>query len=166
MRKNYSLSAALALSLFIYLFYRTDKTAVNQLIIYLLSLESYIQLKNMVASALPLDDLIVYSLPGGLWVFCATALAHGFYFEFRHYKILIAPIPALFAIGLEFCQCMHFTHGTFDLWDITFYAIGWLLATRLFYTGMSKHNILSPLTLHGFMCLSCIFIVFLAHVSR
>lgn len=166
MKKRYSLAAALLVSLFIYAFYRTDKTEVNQLIIYFVSFELYIQVKNIVTSVLPLDGSIVYSLPGGLWVFCATTLAHGFYFKFRDHKIQIGPLPALFAIGLEFCQLIHLTHGTFDVLDITFYGLAWLLATWLFNSPRSKQNILSPLTLHGFMCLSCFLCVFLAHVSR
>jgi hypothetical protein len=165
MRKRYSLAAALLVSLFIYAFYRTDKTEVNQWIIYFVSFESYSQVKAIVTSTLPLDGSIVYSLPGGLWVFCATALALGFYFEFGDLKVYIGPLPMLFATGLEFCQLTHLAHGTFDARDIMFYGVAWLMATWLF-NSRSKQNILSPLTLHGFMCLSCFFCVFLAHVSR
>ena len=166
MRKRYSLPAALLVSLFIYAFYRTDKTEVNQLIIYFVSFELYSQMKDIVTSVLPLNGSIVYSLPGGLWVFCATALAHGFYFEFKNHKIQIGLLPLLFATGLEVCQLMQLTRGTFDALDIAFYSIAWLLATRLFDYPRPKQNLLSPLTLRGFMCLSCFFCVFLAHVSR
>ncbi|MEI9921079.1 MAG: hypothetical protein WDO14_20130 [Bacteroidota bacterium] len=166
MRKNYSLVIALSISLFIYVFYRTDKTAVNQLFIYFLSLESYILIKNIVVSAIPLKGAIVYSLPGGLWVFCATTLAHRFYFRFRHHKIQIGLLPVLFAVGLEFCQLTRLTPGIFDVGDVTFYVIGWMLSSALFNSLRPNQNILSPLTLNGFTCLSCFFCVFLAHVSR
>jgi hypothetical protein len=166
MRKNYSLLIALPLSLFIYLFYRTDKTAVNQLFIYFFSYELYVYLKHLVASNIPLAGSIVYSLPGGLWVFCASALAYRFYIKIRGYRIPIGLVPVLFAIGLELGQLLHLAHGVFDISDIIFYSLGWLLATRLFDSKPANQNIFSPLTPNGFLCLSCFFCVFLAHVSR
>ncbi len=67
-------------------------------------------------------------------------------------------VPILFALGLEFCQLVHFTHGTFDSWDIAFYLVFWLLAYYAFQSGHEQKNILSPFTLQGFICLACFFI--------
>ena len=72
--KKYIPILALCLSacLFIYVFYRTEKTLVNYIATALLSKEGYKGVKEIIVSVLPLKDIIIYSLPEGLWVFCIT----------------------------------------------------------------------------------------------
>jgi hypothetical protein len=166
MRKIISILAALSVSLFIYVVYRSEKTLVNELIIFLLSAETYAAIKNSVTNAIPLPASTIFSLPGGLWIFCATALSQDFYMKIRHYKIQVALAPILFAIGLEFCQLIHLTNGRFDTWDIIFYVLFWLLGYCSFPSHTTKKNIVSPFTLHGFICLACFLSVYLAHVSQ
>ena len=165
MKRRHSIVIALLVSLFIYVFYRSEKTVVNELIILILSLEVYSGIKSIIVNAIPLNNLIVFSLPGGLWIFCATTLSQDFYVSIRNYKIQLFLIPILFAIGLEFCQLIHLTNGRFDLWDIVFYSMFWLLAYYSYQFHHSKQNILSPFTLRGFTCLICFLSVYLAHVS-
>ncbi|HMJ69005.1 MAG TPA: hypothetical protein VK508_08920 [Cyclobacteriaceae bacterium] len=166
MKRTYSIVAALSISLFIYLFYRSEKTVVNELLILVSSRDTYAAIKNTVMRAVSLNELVIFSLPGGLWIFCVTALSQGFYMKIRSYKIQVGLAPILFAIGLEFFQLMHLTHGTFDLWDIAFYLTGWFLAWYSFRSQRLQQNILSPFTLPGFICLSCFFSVYLAHVNQ
>lgn len=166
MKRKYSLSIAFLTSLFIYLFYRSEKTIVNELIILILSFETYGNIKTGIVDAVPLNKLIIFSLPGGLWVFCATALAQDFYVRIKNHKIPLSLLPVQFAIGLEFVQLIHLTNGRFDLWDILFYVMFWWLASYSNKFDRSQQNILSPFTLRGFTCLVCFVSVYLAHVNN
>src|SRR5687768_16990834 len=87
MKRIYSVAIALSVSLFIYLFYRSERTVVNELILLFVSFESYMVIKSMVVHALPLNELIIFSIPGGLWVFSATTLSQGFYIRIREHRI-------------------------------------------------------------------------------
>jgi hypothetical protein len=166
MKRRYSISMAFLTSLFVYLFYRSEKTVVNELIILIFSLETYGNIRTGIVDAVPLNKLIIFSLPGGLWVFCATALARDFYFRIKNQKIQLSLLPVQFAIGLEFMQLIHLTKGRFDLWDILFYLIFWWLASHSNKYDRSQQNILSPFTLRGFTCLACFISVYLAHVNN
>ena len=166
MKRAYSIVAALLISLFIYVFYRSEKTVVNELIISIISIDTYTTIKSIVINRIPLKETIIFSFPGGLWIFCATALSVDFYFELRYYKIQFVFVPISFAIGLEFCQLIHLTNGSFDIWDIALYTIFWLISYYSFRSYGSQQNILSPFTLYGFICLACFLSVYLAHVSQ
>ncbi|HLA54433.1 MAG TPA: hypothetical protein VK618_14050 [Flavitalea sp.] len=169
MRKNcnaLSIISALLISLFIYVFYRSEETVVNEIMILILSFDRYIELKRAVTDAIPLGGPVVFSLPGGLWVFCVTTLSKNFFIKVSNFKVQIVLVPVFFAIGLEFCQLLHFTNGRFDLWDLVFYVSFWLLAAYPFRFHESEQNILSPFTIHGFTCLACFASVYLAHVIR
>jgi hypothetical protein len=139
---------------------------VNELTISILSSEAYGNIKTRIIDAVPLNKLIIFSLPGGLWVFCATALAQDFYIKIKNIRIPLSLIPVHFAIGLEFSQLIHLTKGRFDLWDILSYVMFWWLASYSNQFHRSQQNILSPLTLRGFTCLVCFVSVYLAHVNN
>lgn len=165
MKRRHSIVIALLVSLFIYAFYRSEKTVVNELIILVLSLETYSQIKSSIINVVSLNNLVVYSLPCGLWIFCVTALAQDFYIIIRNYKIQLFLIPILFAIGLEFCQLIHLTNGRFDFWDIASYTLFWLLAYYSYQFHRTQQNILAPFTIRSFTCLICFLSVYLAHVT-
>ena len=167
MKRTYSLILiTLSISLFVYLFYRTEKTLVNELITLFLGFDTFAEMRASITGAIPLSEPIIFSLPGGLWVFCSTILSKDLYLKIRKQKIRMVTVPILFAAGLELCQLFHFTNGTFDLWDIGFYAAFWFLA----YYGFKLHNtpqhVWSPFTLKGFICLASFLSVYLAHVSQ
>jgi hypothetical protein len=166
MKRTCSIIVALAISLFIYLFYRSEKTVVNEFAILILSQQTYGSLKHSIMTALPLNKVIVFSLPGGLWTFCVTLLSQGFYLMVKERKIQLVLVPVAFGICLELCQLIHLTNGRFDLWDIVFYLMFWLLAFFSFDSQKTQQNILSPFTLHGFICVACFLSVYLAHVSQ
>ena len=157
---------SLLISLFIYLFYRTDRTFVNQLAIYLISLDSYARLKATVAGALPLNDIVVYSLPEGLWVFCITLTSRYYYIRLVRRRVDCLYIPIIFFIGLEFFQLFHITNGRFDLMDISVSFIFWLSGAYLISDRCAKHNILTQLNLRTSVCLASYCIVYLAHVFK
>lgn len=157
---------ALAVSLFIYVFYRSEKTLINELIVALISLEYYAAAKACIVRALPLPGPIIFSLPGGLWIFCVTALSQNFYLKIRSKRILLSVVPIIFCVGLEVCQLLQLTNGRFDVLDIAFYGLFWLLASFGFQSRVTQQNIASPFTLHGFICVACFLSVYLAHVNQ
>ncbi len=165
MKKAFSVTIALLISLFIYLFYRCDRTVVNELAILLFSYDGYQIMKSNIGLAVPLHKLIINSLPGGLWIFCVTILAKDFYIKIRGHKIRVAILPVVFAVCLEFCQLIHLTNGTFDIADILCYLLFWFLAERSSRHEIPEQNMLSPFTLRGFICLACFLTVYLAHVN-
>jgi hypothetical protein len=138
---------------------------VNELVISILSFDTYSGIKTAIINAVPLNKLIIFSLPGGLWIFCVTALSQDFYVRIKNYKIQLSLVPVLFTIGLEFGQLIHLTNGRFDLWDIAFYLMFWMIARYSYLFHRSQQNILSPFTLRGFTCLVCFVSVYLAHVN-
>ncbi|HWB27569.1 MAG TPA: hypothetical protein VG738_18965 [Chitinophagaceae bacterium] len=167
MKKNYWLIIlSLSVSLFIYLFYRTEKTAVNQLLIYMVSRDTFIEWRRAVASALPLNKHIIYSLPGGLWVFCITLTSKFLFIKCGNHNIRLLFLPLVFSIGLELLQLLHITNGRFDFWDIGFYVACWAAAVYLIKHNGTKQNILKPFTASGFVCILSYLIVYLAHVSK
>jgi hypothetical protein len=166
MKRTYSLIIlTLLASLFIYLFYRTDKTVVNELVLLFLSRTAFSEIRSSIAKSIPLSESIIYSLPGGLWVFCTTILSKELQINIKGHTISMAVIPILFAISLELCQLVHFTNGTFDRWDIGFSAMFWMFA----YYGSQSHetqqSIIPSFTRNAVIWLVCFLSVYLAHVT-
>ncbi|KIA91947.1 hypothetical protein OC25_19420 [Pedobacter kyungheensis] len=166
MKKHYwYIAPALIISLFIYLFYRTDKTLVNQIFIQFSSLKTYEDLKYSITTTLPLNKYIIYSLPEGLWVFCITLTSKGFYIKFFNRQIDCVLIPPAFAIGLELFQLLHITNGRFDILDIAISLLFWFLALKITQTKARLENVFNAFNLNSAVCLLSYCIVYLAHVN-
>lgn len=167
MKKHYwYIAPALIISLFIYLFYRTDKTLVNQIFIQLSSLKTYEDLKYSITNSLPLNKYIIYSLPEGLWVFCITLTSKGFYIKFFNRQIDCVLIPPIFAVGLELFQLLHLTNGRFDILDIAVSLLFWFLALKITQTKAQLENVFYAFNLNSAACLLSYCIVYLAHVNH
>ena len=160
------IAPALLLSGFIYIFYRTEKTVVNQMIITLTSRGEYRMLRAGVRHHLALPDFIIYSLPEGLWVFCITLTSKPFYIRAGRLVIQGFAVPLVFAIGLEGLQLLHIAHGHFDMLDIASAISFWLLACYGLKAPAVRANLLSPITLQGVLCIMSYAVVYLAHVMR
>lgn len=156
---------ALAISLFIYAFYRTEKTLVNQILISIFSRESYLLLKAGITSLLPLHDYIVYSLPEGLWIFCITVTSSFFYLKVRNRKWSLVLVPILVAVTMEIFQLLHLTNGRFDITDILFSTGFWLLALFCTRTNVGKEPLFQSVNIKTVCCVTSYFIVYLAHVN-
>ncbi|HYC85715.1 MAG TPA: hypothetical protein VEB86_10855 [Chryseosolibacter sp.] len=165
MRKRYLLIVvSLLASLFIYVFYRTEKTVINEMLIRLISLDNYVALRTIVAGLLPLNELVIYSLPGGLWVFCITLTSNPYHIRLSNWQIDCVFIPLVFSIGLEIFQALRVTNGRFDIMDICVAIAFWLPAKYFFNDNPDKVNILDPLDGRGLMCLASYGIVYFSHV--
>jgi hypothetical protein len=157
---------SLFICLFIYLFFRTEKTIINQVFISLFSKEAYHNLKTSIHTILPLYQPFIYSLPEGLWVFCITITSRFFYMRIGRIKINLSLVPLVVAVGLELCQLLHVTNGRFDFMDIGFSFFFWLVAYTFTDTGGKEENIRTRTTFNGVSCAFCYSIVYLAHVIR
>ena len=167
MRKKYIIIIVpLLVSLFIYLFYRTEKTVINDLVIQIISIKNYATLRDAVTQVLPLSKLVIYSLPGGLWVFCITLTSMPFYIAVNTRKIQCTFIPLIFSIGLEVLQLLRFTNGTFDLLDIAISILFWSLANYFFNHPVDKQNILKQVNGRSAFCFASYGIVYLSHVLK
>lgn len=165
MRKNYwFIAIPLLISLFIYLFYRTEKTVVTELFIGAISVEIYAGLKNLVVSAFPLNEQIIYSVPEGLWVFCITLTSKNFFLTVGKRQINCVFAPLVVSIGLEICQLFHLANGRFDYWDMSSILLFWFIAVCVDKCQSVKQNILQPVNVNSFVCFLSYAIVYLAHV--
>jgi len=167
MKKNYCyIILAMLLSLFIYMFYRTEKTVVNEIFISIISFDKYALLRRSVTTALPLNEHIIYSLPEGLWVFCITLTSSLFFVKIGYREMNLHFVPLFFSIGLEFLQLFHVTNGRFDFWDIGASIFFWAIAFYLVAAKSTKQNILQPFAIKSYVCILSYLIVYLAHVWK
>lgn len=165
-RKYIFICVSLLISLFIYLFYRTDRTVVNEIVIRMISFGTYTMLKAHIVKVLPFNDIVVYSLPEGLWVFCITLTSKPYYIKLNNWRMDCVFIPLIFCFGLEILQLFHITNGRFDLMDIGISAIFWLIGNYAFSDRSDKQNILTSLNSKTMVCLASYCIVYLAHVIK
>lgn len=158
------MSLSLLISLFIYLFYRTEKTVVTEIFISIISPDQFINLRKSITSGLVLNKFIIFSLPEGLWVFCITLTSKLMFVRLgkREFNLIFAPL--LFSIGLEIFQFFHLTNGRFDFWDVGVSILFWLAAIYLIEIKKPRQNLFNPLNIDSFICLFSYFIVYLAHV--
>lgn len=165
MKKYYiAVGVALLTSLFIYLFYRTEKTVVNILFDFLTNHQMN-DIRNNVRQTFPLPSFIIYSIPEGLWVFSATLLSKNIYIRIVKLNFHLGFLPFLYAILLEFVQLFHILHGHFDWMDILFSTLCWLVAFYIPSNIKATHISLQPSS-NTFKLMFVYGIVFLSHVSH
>ncbi len=167
MKKNYwFIIVSLLLSFAIYLFYRTEKTVINELFITIVSFGKFVEMQQRIPNALPLNSHIIYSLPEGLWVFCITLTSRCLFVKVGRKEMDLLFVPLIFSIGLELFQLFHLTNGRFDWWDIGFSILFWAIAHYLIEYRSTRQNVLHPFTTRSFVCILSYGIVYLAHVWK
>jgi hypothetical protein len=166
-KRNYFLLVlSLLFCLFIYLFYRTEKTVITQFFISLVTFDEFIETRRSVTTTIPLNEFIIYSLPEGLWVFCITLTSQSLFIKIREREISLLFAPLLASIGLELFQLLQLTQGRFDVLDIVVSLFFWAIAAYLIKPKPVRQNILQPFTKRSFICLISYSIVYLAHVWK
>jgi len=136
---------------------------VNNLLISIISLENYTNLRHSITSNIALPDFIIYSLPEGLWVFSVTLISKDLFLKIGRVTILLLYVPLLFSIGLEFLQYFHVTNGRFDFWDILVSVFFWFIASYLVSHENKKKDILHPFSIHSSLCVLSYLIVYLSY---
>ena len=156
---------SLLISLFIYLFYRTEKTVVTDLLISIITKENYLLLKHSIVQKLPLNEYIIFSLPEGLWVFCITLTSKDIYLSHKDRMINFAFLPLIFSIGLEIFQLVELTNGRFDVFDILVSIFFWFVAYFVIdHQSTNKQHLFSSFNNKSVAFLASYAIVYLAHV--
>ncbi len=153
----------LIICLFIYLFYRTDHTAINQLILFIAP-EKYNYLKESITNTIALPHFVIYSLPEGLWVYSVTVACVHLYFPFLKQKIFLTIAPLIFSLALECMQYLEWINGRFDVWDIVSALSFSLLAMYIFKNHFPKYNIMQGVNFRMAVSVVCFAVVYLAHV--
>lgn len=121
-------SVFLLIALMIYLIWRSEAVLLNHLVGSIFSPQGFRDWRETISSRIPLNELIIYSLPGGLWVFVATIALKDFFIVLKKYTLNLMFLPLTIAIGLEFSQLLHLSNGTFDGWDILISLVFWVAA--------------------------------------
>jgi len=167
MKRKYGLIIlCLLFSLFIYLFYRTEKTVVTQLFIAIIPFNTFAEWRSYITTLLPLNEHIIYSLPEGLWVFSITLTSESLSVHIYNFEINLLFMPLVFSIGLELLQLFHLTNGRFDFWDIGISLACWAIAAYLVKHKSIRQNILHPFSTKSLTCVLSYLVVYLAHVGK
>ena len=146
------------------MFYRTENTIINNLLIYFTSQNEYRSIKAFIQDRLSINEYIVYSLPEGLWVFCTALISRDFYFKVSGRVINCVYFPLVFSIGLEFFQLVRITNGTFDFFDIISATIFWFTAFLFIKSPNDPINIYAEKKVRSLSFLLSYTIVFLSDV--
>lgn len=136
------------------------------MMIRMISLNTYTRLKAHIVKALPLSNVIIYSLPEGLWVFCITLTSKHYYISLYKRRIDCLFIPIVFCVALEILQLFHLTNGRFDFMDIGVSLVFWILAVYILTDGSEKQDIFTRPNSRMIVCLASYCIVYLAHVFK
>ena len=127
--------------LFVYVFFRTESTIINEIIQNILGADFLILLKQNISKSIHLNRHLIYSVPEGLWVFCVCLISKGLYFKIKDTKINCAYLSLIYPIALEFLQKNKITNGTFDVYDILFSIFFWLIAYLFISSPYEEKNI-------------------------
>ena len=162
--KYFIITICLTVSLLIYLFYRTEHTVVIQIFQFFVSEIAYFKIRESIVNALPLNHLIVYSLPEGLWVFCATLASKKLFLKIGSRKIDLIYMPLIYSVGLELLQLFDIIKGRFDFWDIACSIVFWALAAYFTKKEKTMQNLFNPFNFNSVFCILIYSIVYLSHV--
>lgn len=160
--KRFYIIIALGISLFIYVFYRTEKTVINELLTYFMAEENIQFLRGVIKRDLLLNSFVIYSLPGGLWVFCLTLLSRIMKFKVGKLSVGLGWFPLVFSLVHEFLQWTNIIQGRFDIIDLLSYIVFWTLG---YFISSSKGEVPSSNIKKQLSFVLLFSIVYLAHVS-
>jgi hypothetical protein len=146
------------------MFYRTEKTVVNEIFIRLITFSKYSALKNSIRTFLPLNELVIYSLPEGLWIFCITLTSKPFYIQLNQSFIKCVFFPIIYSIGLEIFQLLQLVNGRFDFMDIWVSLVFWWVGFSIFNDTTVDQNIFKNFNTKKLVCIGSYSLVYLSHV--
>lgn len=87
------------------------------------------EIKSNIQGRIQLERWVIYSLPGGLWLFSFACLTRPFFSSNKqvNYHLLLL-LLCLTVVALELLQSLEVTDGTFDNVDLMFYGIAIMLS--------------------------------------
>lgn len=159
-------AAALAVSLWMFVIYRSEHSVVNVLLGNVLPPGILRSLREAIAGWVPLPESMVYRLPGGLWVFAATLIAKNGHVMLHRFKVNLAQLPVIVAVGLELLQKFVITDGAYDPGDIAVALVASFAAGRLMGCAWPPLDLSRGWHWRGALCLGSYAILFLADINR
>ncbi|MGB1247467.1 MAG: hypothetical protein ACPG4Z_01185, partial [Chitinophagales bacterium] len=84
--------------------------------------------KSSLQAVFPMHNFFIYILPAALWMFSVTLLADGLKIAIGKFQFPLIHIPILYLIALELLQMANISNGRFDIMDIIFPIIAWMIA--------------------------------------
>ena len=157
---------ALFVSLFVYLFFRTEQTVVNYLAISVFGENSYWAFRSYINEHIQLGSFGVYSLPEALWILSVTLLSKRYVLNLNNWQISLKYVPLILVLGFEWFQFQHWANGHFDWIDLLGGTSFWMLGMLIFPEKKPKTNLFSNWNFHGIACILSYAIVYLAHVIQ
>ena len=158
--------SSLLVSLFVYLFYRTEQTVVNHLVIAAIGDAPYWVIRDWINQNIHFGSFGVYFLPEALWVLAITLLSKRYSLGLIRLKISLKFVPVLLVIGFEWFQFAHWANGRFDWVDLAGGFVFWVVGLLVVPEKEPKTSLFSKLNFHGIACVLSYAIVYLAHVIQ
>lgn len=153
-------------SLWLYVGYRSEDTWVNVVIAGMLPAGALHHARELLHAILFVPDALAWRIPGGLWVFAATLLARDLRVNWGRFKLELALLPVVMAVGIEVCQALHMTDGAYDPWDIFTVITAAALAMKLPGFGWPPQELDVRWHWRGSVCLANFAILILADVHH
>lgn len=116
----------------IYLLFRS-KTLLGFKLLSRIGAEPWADRMRSYAVDVTLPEVVVYSLPGGLWSLGYILIIDSLFGnQTRSTRIAWASVIPLLGVGSEVLQAIGLLPGVFDAWDLVFYALPFILfVTRI-----------------------------------
>ena len=116
----------------IYLLFRS-KTLLGFKLLSRIGVEPWADQMRSYAVDVTLPEVVVYSLPGGLWSLGYILIIDSLFGNQTHStRIAWASVIPLLGVGSEVLQAIGLLPGVFDAWDLVFYALPFILfVTRI-----------------------------------
>ncbi|MFT6167396.1 MAG: hypothetical protein ACJAV5_000630 [Vicingaceae bacterium] len=160
-----TIALSLLSSLFVYLFYRSEQTVVNEIFKFVFSGDVYFNLKAIISENIILPQFLVFSLPEGLWVLAVTLASKNIYFGRQKHLIHVAILPIIISVTLELFQLISITNGTFDWLDITSAICFWGIGYFLLPSPSNNQRLFVKMNVNSVICLASYMVLYLSHVS-
>lgn len=129
-------TVCLVISLWIYVFYRTEQTVINHIIAWIISPAHFKELRNTITLSLP--EFVIYSLPEGLWIFATTIISKKLVLKTKKISISMIYMPLIVACLIELVQYAKLSRGVFDWFDVVVIIFSWVVACAFNQTNQIK----------------------------
>ncbi len=164
--KYYIIGISLLLSLFVYVFYRTEQTLVNYLCIQMVGGDMFSLSRIWMHKHITLSAFQRYSLPEALWILSITLLSKRYVIKWGRFTFSLLYLPLILAFGFECFQFLGWSPGQADINDLVGGILFWIIGVLLFPERDPKISLFKNMNIHSLLCTGTYAVVYLAHVIK